>query len=39
MAFAFGLLQDRHAMTECKVLDNAEAMLDRKMALRALLEI
>ncbi len=37
MAFAFGLVQDRHAITECTVLDNAEAMLDRKVALHALL--
>ena len=39
MAFAFGLVQDRHAITECTVLDTAEAMLGRKVALHALLGI
>ena len=37
MAFAFGLVQDRHELVECAVLANADAMYDRKLALQALL--
>jgi len=37
MAFAFGLVQHRHAVRECTVLDHTQAMLGRKTALQALL--
>jgi ArsR family metal-binding transcriptional regulator len=37
MAFAFGLIQDRHELTECPVLARAEGMHDRRLALQSLL--
>ncbi len=37
MAFAFGLIQDRHELAECTVLTKVEAMHDRRLALQSLL--